>query len=104
VTAWVDEKRPSFDTKVVAWREEKSFLKLNTRADDAETYALAVFDLAIATADEASQAALEALLARCDATAAALPPGLGKVGGEAFEKRCAFNGGIARFSEVGSRS
>jgi len=83
VTAWIDEKRPSFDTKVVAWREERSFLKLNTRADDAEAYALAVFDLAIGAADEASQAALEALLARRDATAAALPPGLGRVGGEA---------------------
>jgi hypothetical protein len=75
VTAWIEEKRPSFDAKVVAWREEKSFLELNTRADDAETYALAVFDLVIAAADEASQAALEALLARRDATTAALPPG-----------------------------
>jgi hypothetical protein len=83
VTAWIDEKRRSFDANVVAWREERSFLKLNARADDAETYALAVFDLAIAAADEAAHAALEALLARRDATAAALPPALGKDRGEA---------------------
>ncbi|ACL58757.1 hypothetical protein [Methylobacterium nodulans] len=74
VTAWIEDKRPGFDAKLAEWREDRSFLKLNTRADDAEAYALAVFELAIAAADEAAQAALEALLARRDATAAALPP------------------------------
>jgi len=72
VTAWIGDKRPSFDAKVVEWRESRQRLRLDERADDAETYALAVFDLAIAAADEAAQAALEALLARRDATNAAL--------------------------------
>jgi hypothetical protein len=73
VKAWVEDKRPGFDAKAVEWRQERSFLELNTRADDAETYALAVFELAVAAADEAAQSALEALLARRDATGAALP-------------------------------
>lgn len=71
VTAWAADKRPGFDAKVVEWREGRQRLRLAERADDAETYALAVFDLAIAAADEAAQAALEALLARRDATNAA---------------------------------
>lgn len=75
VRAWVENKRPDFDAKVAEWREGGSFLELNTRADDAETYALAVFELAVAAADEAAQAAFEALLARRDAAGAALPCG-----------------------------
>ena len=50
-------------------------LELNTHANDSETYALADFELAIVAADEAAHAALEALLARRDATQAALPVG-----------------------------
>jgi hypothetical protein len=46
---------------------------LNSRADDAEEYAVAAFELVMAAADEASSAALEALLARADANVAALP-------------------------------
>ena len=46
-------------------------------ADDTEAYAIAVFELAAAAADEASQAALQALLARNDANLASLPPGWG---------------------------
>ena len=72
VMAWVGDKRPDFDAKVVGWRAGRQRRELEERADDAQTYALAVFDLAIAAADEAAQAALEALLARRDATGAAL--------------------------------
>jgi hypothetical protein len=75
VTAWTEGKRSSFDVNVADWKEHRRLLELNSRADDSETYALAVFELAIAAADEASQAALEALLARRDATEAALPAG-----------------------------
>jgi len=74
VTAWIEDKRPGFEAKAPGWRAARSFLELNKRADDAEVFALAVFDLAIAAADEAAQAALEALLARRDATSAALSP------------------------------
>ena len=48
---------------------------LNTRADDEEAYAGAVFDLTAAAADEAAQAALQAHLARDDTNVAALPEG-----------------------------
>jgi hypothetical protein len=75
VTAWIDRKRPSFDANVAEWKEHRKLLELNTRADDSETYAVAAFELAIAAADEAAEAALEALLARRDATEAALPSG-----------------------------
>ena len=80
VTAWIERKKPAFDGNLAEWREHRNLLGLNSRADDAEAYALAVFDLAIAAADEAAQAALEALLARRDATGAALPIGPGMRG------------------------
>ena len=80
VTAWIERKKPAFDGNLAEWREHRNLLGLNSRADDAEAYALAVFDLAIAAADEAAQAALEALLARRDATSAALPIGPGTTG------------------------
>jgi hypothetical protein len=73
VTAWIERKRPAFDLNVAEWRTHRSFLELNERAADAETYALAAFELAVAAADEAAEAALEALLARSDAAGAALP-------------------------------
>jgi hypothetical protein len=80
VTAWIESKKPAFNVNVAEWRDHRNLLGLNSRANDAETYALAVFELAIAAADEAAQAALEALLARRDATSAALPPGSGIIG------------------------
>jgi hypothetical protein len=73
VKAWLDGKKHSFDGNRADWKEHRKVLLLNTRADDAEAYAGAVFDLAAAAADEAAQAALEALLARNDANVAALP-------------------------------
>jgi hypothetical protein len=45
---------------------------LEARADDAEEYALAVFELAAAAADEATLAVLQAILARKDADVAVL--------------------------------
>src|SRR5829696_2908022 len=53
--------------------KERRFHQLNSRADDTEAYAIAVFELAAAAADEAAQAALQALLARNDANLASLP-------------------------------
>jgi hypothetical protein len=73
VKAWLDGKKDSFDGNRADWKQRRKVHLLNTRADDAEAYAEAVFDLAAAAADEASQAALEALLARNDANVAALP-------------------------------
>jgi len=73
VKTWLDGKKAGFDAGRTEWKENGQVHLLNTRADDAETYAAAVFDLAAAAADEAAQAALEALLARNDANLAAMP-------------------------------
>jgi hypothetical protein len=73
VRAWIDEKKAGFDAGRANWKDQRDVHRLNARADDAEAYAGAVFSLAAAAADEATQAALEALLARNDATVAALP-------------------------------
>ena len=67
-------RRPA-STPAAVVEEERRFHQLNSRADDTEAYAIAVFELAAAAADEAAQAALQALLARNDANLAALPPG-----------------------------
>ncbi len=73
VKGWLDGQKASLDASRVGWEKTRQVHLLNTRADDAEAYAGAVFDLAAAAADEAAQAALEALLARNDANRAALP-------------------------------
>jgi hypothetical protein len=73
VRAWLDGQKAGFDGKRADWKQTREVHLLNSRADDAEAYAGAVFDLAAAAADEATQAALEALLARNDANVAALP-------------------------------
>ena len=59
--------------KCEVWKKERRFHQLNSRADDTEAFAIAVFELAAAAADEAAQAALQALLARNDANLASLP-------------------------------
>jgi hypothetical protein len=71
--AWLEGKKAGFDERRAVWQEDREVLLLDDRANDAETYAAAVFDLAAAAADEAAQAALEALLARNDANRAAMP-------------------------------
>jgi hypothetical protein len=73
VQAWLEGKKDGYHAKDAGWNENRRLHLLNTRADDAEAYAGAVFDLAAAAADEAAQAALQALLARDDAQLAALP-------------------------------
>jgi hypothetical protein len=71
VAEWI-AKRAVFDDQDSSWKESADLLRLEVRADDVEGYAVAVFELAVAAADEASQAALEALLARNDADMARL--------------------------------
>jgi hypothetical protein len=73
VKAWLDGRKDGFNGNRASWKQNRQVHLLNSRADDAEAYAVAVFDLAAAAADEAAQAALEALLARNDANVAALP-------------------------------
>ena len=74
VKTWHDGKKAGFDANREVWKKERRFHQLNSRADDTEAYAIAVFELAAAAADEAAQAALQALLARNDANLASLPP------------------------------
>jgi hypothetical protein len=77
VNAWVNSKRAGFNAEVDEWKERRQVHHLNSRADYAEEYAVAAFELVMAAADEASSAALEALLARSDANVAALPDARG---------------------------
>src|SRR5829696_2461936 len=77
VKTWLDGKKAGLDASRDVWEKERRFHQLNNRADDTEAYAIAVFELAAAAADEASQAALQALLARNDDNLASLPPGWG---------------------------
>jgi hypothetical protein len=65
VAQWI-EKRAVFADQDAAWKDTADLSRLEARADDVEGYATAVFELATAAADEAAQAALEALLARND--------------------------------------
>jgi hypothetical protein len=53
VKAWLEGKKAGFDAHRADWKEQRKVHLLNTRADDAEAYAVAVFDLAAAAADEA---------------------------------------------------
>jgi hypothetical protein len=74
VAAWI-EKRAAFSGEDAVGKEDGDLSRLEARADDVEGYAVAVFELAVAAADEAAQAALEALLARNDADMARLRQG-----------------------------
>jgi hypothetical protein len=71
VAAWADEKKSKFDGKVAEWKEQREARLLDARADFAESYAAAAFDVAVGAADEAELALLEASLARLDAESAA---------------------------------
>ncbi len=77
VTAWI-EKRTAFAEQDASGKDDADVARLEARADEVEGYAVAVFELAVAAADEAAQAALEALLARNDAEVASLQHGSAK--------------------------
>ena len=73
VKTWLAEKKAGSGSGVDLWTERHKPHLLEVRAHDAEEYAIAVFELAAAAADEATLAVLQALLARNDADAVALP-------------------------------
>ncbi|WP_262272626.1 hypothetical protein [Microvirga yunnanensis] len=73
VKTWLAEKKAGSDAGKDLWTERHKPHLMETRAHDAEEYAIAVFELAAAAADEATLAVLQALLARNDADGAALP-------------------------------
>jgi DNA-binding transcriptional MerR regulator len=70
VADWIG-KRAAFDGQDASWKDHADLSRLEARAEEVEGYATAVFELAVAAADEAAQAALEALLARNDSEIAA---------------------------------
>jgi hypothetical protein len=73
VKMWLAEAKVGSVAGEDLWTERHKAHRLEARADDAEAYAIAVFELAAAAADEAVLALLQAILARNDADAAALP-------------------------------
>lgn len=72
VKAWLAEKKAGSAAGSILWTERHKTHLLEACADDAEAYAIAVFELAAAAADEATLAVLQALLARNDADGAVL--------------------------------
>ncbi|MBM6584268.1 hypothetical protein ILT44_29155 [Microvirga sp. BT689] len=72
VKTWLAEKKAGSAMGHPLWTERHKIHLMGVRADDAETYAIAVFELAAAAADEATLAVLQALLARNDADGAVL--------------------------------
>jgi len=70
IKKWVDDFKAASNEKIVEWKDKREKAKLQSRAENAERYAVAAAVIALAAVDEAEQAALEAWLARKDAAAA----------------------------------
>jgi predicted nucleic acid-binding Zn-ribbon protein len=69
VRGWAEERKNATDDKITEWKTKREIGKLQHRAEQAEQYAAAAIDIALADVDEAEEAALEAWLARQDAEA-----------------------------------
>ena len=67
---WVEERKAATRDKIAEWKAKREKSKLQNRADSAEQYAAAAIVIAGAAVDEAERAAMEAWLARQDATLA----------------------------------
>ena len=67
VKKWVDDFKLASNEKIAEWKAKREKAKLQSRAENAERYAIAAAVVALAAVDEAEQAALEAWLARKDA-------------------------------------
>jgi hypothetical protein len=67
---WVQVQRTATTQKVAEWKATRDFGKLRARAAQAERYAAAARDVAVAALNGAHQAALEAYLANKDASSA----------------------------------
>jgi hypothetical protein len=67
VTQWVQTQEAATTHKVAEWKSTQDFAKLQARAAQAERYAAASRDVAVAALKGAHQAALEAYLASKDA-------------------------------------
>jgi hypothetical protein len=69
--AWFEEKKTATSEKIAAWKTQRDVKKLAAHADNAENYAVASMELAVAAVDEAERAAVAAVVARMDAVAQA---------------------------------
>ena len=67
IKKWVDDFKAASNEKIAEWKDKREKAKLQSRAENAERYAVAAAVIALAAVDEAEQAALEAWLARKDA-------------------------------------
>jgi hypothetical protein len=67
---WIKAQQTATTQKVAEWKASQDFGKLQARAAQAERYATAARDVAVAALNGAHQAALEAYLANTDASAA----------------------------------
>ena len=67
VSRWVEARRTVTLENIAEWKAKLETSKLQRRADNAERYAAAASLIALAAADGAERAALEAWLARLDA-------------------------------------
>jgi hypothetical protein len=74
VKAWAQQKKAITADKIAEWKAQRQVKKLNDRADDAESYAVATMQVAGAAIDEAERAAIEAVVARIDADAVQSTP------------------------------
>ena len=70
VEKWVNEFKLTSKEKIAEWKDKREKAKLQSRAENAERYAVGAGVVALAAVDEAEQAALEAWLARKDADTA----------------------------------
>lgn len=70
VKGWMEGRKTATADKVAEWKAKHETSKLQHRADQAERYAAAAMDVALADLDEAEEAALEAWIARQDAHSA----------------------------------
>jgi hypothetical protein len=67
VTQWAQAQKGATAQKVAEWKASQDYIKLQQRAAQAERYAVAARDVAVAALNGAHQAALEAYLAHKDA-------------------------------------
>jgi hypothetical protein len=70
MTQWLQAQKAAATQKIADWKASQDFGKLQARAAEAERYAAAARDIAVAKLKAAQQAALEAFLAKKDASSA----------------------------------
>jgi hypothetical protein len=70
IKKWAEERKAASSEKIAEWKTKRETASLKNRAESAERYAAAAAVVALAAADEAEQASLEAWLARRDAESA----------------------------------